>query len=138
MRLKSHMQVKYEKVFSMTFLDRFKAFLNAQDIPPEGILAWERKMGFGKDSIKKFVDGKIEKIGTDRIEKIISEYPRLDLNWLFSGAGKMYLRQDSSSLKLIEVQDKLIKCMEEKEELKKNASIPTNKPELKIKPPNGG
>ncbi len=55
----------------------------------KNIFEWERQMGFSKDSINKYLDGRNSALGIDRLEIIAITYPWLNIHWLIHGKGSM-------------------------------------------------
>lgn len=61
---------------------KFAVFLQSIGVDGDKLPAWEREMGFSKDSIRKFLEGKTHAIGSDRLKIIGRRYPSLNFNWL--------------------------------------------------------
>lgn len=66
--------------------------------------SFEKEMGFSNGSIGKLLDEK-RAIGSDRLETIVSKYPKLNIQWLITGKGEMiagYRNLEDEGLSIID------------------------------------
>lgn len=71
-------------------LDRIKQFIDSEGI---AVSAFEKSIGMSNASFGKSLRSG-GAIGTDKLENILSVYPRLSPNWLLTGEGAMLKGED--------------------------------------------
>lgn len=71
----------------MNLHNRLKAFIKNEGLT---VSSFEAKMGFSNGSLSKAFEQQ-RGIGSDRLEIIFSNYPRLSADWLFRGHGQMFI-----------------------------------------------
>ncbi|ELR69180.1 hypothetical protein C900_05376 [Fulvivirga imtechensis AK7] len=75
-----------------TWQDRLRSFIEYLGLKPT---SFEGLVGLSHGSIGKALKSK-SSIGTDKLEKIFSEYPDLNPTWLFKGSGEMLLSNEET------------------------------------------
>lgn len=73
-------------------LDRIKQYLDAKGI---SISAFERSIGMSNASFGKSLKNG-GAIGTDKLENILTVYPDISVDWLFSGKGSMFNKESNT------------------------------------------
>lgn len=76
---------------------RFKLWLESQNLNANSL---SKLVDLNRSSISHIVNGR-NKPSVDMLEKILSIYPNLNLNWLISGFGSMNINQNTSEKKEI-------------------------------------
>lgn len=76
---------------------RFKLWLESQNLNANSL---SKLVDLNRSSISHIVNGR-NKPSVDMLEKILSIYPNLNLNWLISGFGSMNIDQNTSDKKEI-------------------------------------
>ena len=76
---------------------RFKLWLESQNLNANSL---SKLVDLNRSSISHIVNGR-NKPSVDMLEKILSIYPNLNLNWLISGFGSMNIDQNTSEKKEI-------------------------------------
>ena len=76
---------------------RFKLWLESQNLNANSL---SKLVDLNRSSISHIVNGR-NKPSVDMLEKILSIYPNLNLNWLISGFGSMDVSQNTSDKKEI-------------------------------------
>ena len=76
---------------------RFKLWLESQNLNANSL---SKLVDLNRSSISHIVNGR-NKPSVDMLEKILSIYPNLNLNWLISGFGSMDINQNTSDKKEI-------------------------------------
>jgi len=76
---------------------RFKLWLESQNLNANSL---SKLVDLNRSSISHIVNGR-NKPSVDMLEKILSIYPNLNLNWLISGFGSMNINQNTSEIKEI-------------------------------------
>ena len=76
---------------------RFKLWLESQNLNANSL---SKLVDLNRSSISHIVNGR-NKPSVDMLEKILSIYPNLNLNWLISGFGSMNIKQNTSEKKEI-------------------------------------
>ena len=76
---------------------RFKLWLESQNLNANSL---SKLVDLNRSSISHIVNGR-NKPSVDMLEKILSIYPNLNLNWLISGFGSMNIDQNTSDKKQI-------------------------------------
>jgi len=76
---------------------RFKLWLESQNLNANSL---SKLVDLNRSSISHIVNGR-NKPSVDMLEKILSIYPNLNLNWLISGFGSMDISQNTSDKKEI-------------------------------------
>jgi len=71
---------------------RFKLWLESQSLNANSL---SKLVDLNRSSISHIVNGR-NKPSVDMLEKILSIYPNLNLNWLISGFGSMDINQNTS------------------------------------------
>ena len=71
---------------------RFKLWLESQNLNANSL---SKLVDLNRSSISHIVNGR-NKPSVDMLEKILSIYPNLNLNWLISGFGSMNINQNTS------------------------------------------
>ena len=71
---------------------RFKLWLESQNLNANSL---SKLVDLNRSSISHIVNGR-NKPSVDMLEKILSIYPNLNLNWLISGFGSMDINQNTS------------------------------------------
>lgn len=83
----------------MNTLERLRAFFEAQGIATGTA---EKVCGFGNATLRNAFDGG-KGIGSDKLEKILSVYPKLSAEWLLRGTGSMII----GTGKAVELENKI-------------------------------
>lgn len=73
-------------------LDRIKQYLDAKGI---SVSAFERSIGMSNASFGKSLKNG-GAIGTDKLENILTVYPDISVDWLFSGKGSMFKKESNT------------------------------------------
>ena len=73
-------------------LDRIKQYLDAKGI---SVSAFERSIGMSNASFGKSLKNG-GAIGTDKLENILTVYPDISVDWLFSGKGSMFNKESNT------------------------------------------
>ena len=76
---------------------RFKLWLESQNLNANSL---SKLVDLNRSSISHIVNGR-NRPSVDMLEKILSIYPNLNLNWLISGFGSMNIDQNTSEKKEI-------------------------------------
>ena len=76
---------------------RFKLWLESQNLNANSL---SKLVDLNRSSISHIVNGR-NKPSVDMLEKILSIYPNLNLNWLISGFGSMDISLNTSDKKEI-------------------------------------
>ena len=71
---------------------RFKLWLDSENLNANSL---SKLVDLNRSSISHIVNGR-NKPSVDMLEKILSIYPNLNLNWLISGFGSMDINQNTS------------------------------------------
>ncbi len=74
-------------------LDRLKQWMNLEDL---NLTKLSSKINVSKSSISHILSGR-NKPSIDFFYKLLDVFPNLNLNWLISGRGKMYIKKENES-----------------------------------------
>ena len=103
--------------------ERFKKFLQHKGLSQS---EFSQITGYGEKSLSNFLTGRVKYPKIDLIDAVIRHFPELDLVWLFTAEGEMFVTSATSNLnteklklentelknELIKAQNRIIELLE--------------------------